>query len=303
MNASEREEPEQASLVTNACEVANHDKSDSAAVDTSTVKNGPQPMEEKNVEGIPETGMEQLAESEAKENGTVSSSGDAGELLGGDQIQAGKSVDEGTYVSIQDDGLEKSETGISHWPEHDKPKSIHDAPEIVEAEDEAKIQMGEEAGLEGSISDGDNDGMIFGSSEAAKQFIEELERGSGGNSFSGADTSLDQPQRVDGQIVTDSDDEVDTDEEGENKEQIKYQAAHHQVIASAIATKIAHDIDSENQVGCMLAGGSHYPYTCRPEDYFEAITRDREGYFFIDVQARGKYPNYALKKFERESFI
>lgn len=218
VNASESEEPEQASLVTNACEVANHDKSDSAAVDTSTVENDPQPMEEKNIEGISETGIEQLAVSETKENGTVSSSGDGGELLSGDQIQAGKSVNEGTYVSIQDDGMEKSESGISHWPEHAKPKSIHDAPEIVEAEDEAKIQMGEEAGLEGSISDGENDGMIFGSSEAAKQFIEELERGSGGNSFSGADSSLDQPQRIDGQIVTDSDDEVDTDEEGENKE-------------------------------------------------------------------------------------
>lgn len=88
--------------------------------------------------------------------------------------------------------------------------------------------------------------------------------------------------------------------EGENKLEINYQAAHHQLLASALATKIAHEVDSENMVGCMLAGGSHYPYTCRPEDYQEAINRDREGYFFIDVQARGKYPNYALKKFERE---
>ena len=24
-------------------------------------------------------------------------------------------------------------------------------------------------------------------------------------------------------------------------------------------------------------------------------------YFFVDIQARGKYPNYALKKFEREN--
>ncbi|MGM0241057.1 6-phospho-beta-glucosidase [Enterococcus sp. AZ103] len=88
--------------------------------------------------------------------------------------------------------------------------------------------------------------------------------------------------------------------EGDNKEEIKYQAAHHQLVASALVTKIAHEVDSENQVGCMLAGGSHYPYTCRPEDYQEAIRRDREGYFFIDVQARGKYPNYALKKFEQE---
>lgn len=89
-------------------------------------------------------------------------------------------------------------------------------------------------------------------------------------------------------------------EEGENENQVKYQAAHHQLVASAAATKIAHDIDPNNKVGCMLAGGNHYPYMCRPEDYKEAIDRDREGYFFIDVQARGKYPNYALKKFERE---
>lgn len=88
--------------------------------------------------------------------------------------------------------------------------------------------------------------------------------------------------------------------EDDNKQEIKYQAAHHQLLASALATKIAHEVDSENMVGCMLAGGSHYPYTCRPEDYQEAIARDREGYFFIDVQARGKYPNYALKKFEHE---
>ncbi|MEQ3467520.1 6-phospho-beta-glucosidase [Enterococcus cecorum] len=89
--------------------------------------------------------------------------------------------------------------------------------------------------------------------------------------------------------------------EGENVAQLKYQVAHHQLLASALATKIAHEIDSENKVGCMLAGGSHYPYSCQPEDYLEAIHRDNGEYFFIDVQARGYYPNYALKKFEREN--
>lgn len=88
--------------------------------------------------------------------------------------------------------------------------------------------------------------------------------------------------------------------EGDNREAIKYQAAHHQLVASALATKIAHEVDPQNMVGCMLAGGVHYPFTCRPEDYNESINRDHEGYFFIDVQARGKYPNYALKKLERE---
>ena len=88
-------------------------------------------------------------------------------------------------------------------------------------------------------------------------------------------------------------------EEGENVEQVKYQAAHHELVASALATKIAHEIDPENKVGCMLAAGQYYPNTCNPDDYWEAMNEDRENYFFIDVQARGEYPNYAKKKFEK----
>lgn len=88
-------------------------------------------------------------------------------------------------------------------------------------------------------------------------------------------------------------------EEGENQEQVKYQAAHHELVASAIATKIAHEVDPENKVGCMLAAGQYYPNTAHPRDYWAAMQEDRENYFFIDVQARGEYPNYAKKKFER----
>lgn len=89
-------------------------------------------------------------------------------------------------------------------------------------------------------------------------------------------------------------------EEGENKEQVKYQAAHHELVASAIATKIAHEVDPENKVGCMLAAGHYYPYTCKPEDIWEGICSDRENYFFIDVQSRGAYPSYAKKEMERK---
>ncbi len=88
-------------------------------------------------------------------------------------------------------------------------------------------------------------------------------------------------------------------EEGENQKQIKYQAAHHELVASAMATKLAHSIDKENKVGCMFAAGSAYPYTCKPEDVLEALKMDRESYFFIDVQSRGYYPSYALKEMER----
>lgn len=43
-------------------------------------------------------------------------------------------------------------------------------------------------------------------------------------------------------------------------------------------------------VGCMLAGGNFYPYSCKPEDVWTALEKDRENLFFIDVQARGAYP-------------
>ena len=88
-------------------------------------------------------------------------------------------------------------------------------------------------------------------------------------------------------------------EEGENRDQVKYQAAHNELVASALATKIGHEVDENNMIGCMLLGGSTYPYTPNPDDVFEAYLNDRKNYFFTDVHVRGEYPNYAIKKMER----
>ncbi len=89
-------------------------------------------------------------------------------------------------------------------------------------------------------------------------------------------------------------------EEGDDVLSIKYQAAHHQLMASALATKIAKRINPNFKIGCMLAAGVTYANTCAPEDAFKALTKERENYFFIDVQSRGEYPNYALKMMENE---
>ena len=88
-------------------------------------------------------------------------------------------------------------------------------------------------------------------------------------------------------------------EEGENEEKIKYLAAHHELVASAWATKIAHETDPENMVGCMVAAGEYYPLTAKPEDVFKSQEQNRENYCFIDIQSRGYYPCYLLKYFER----
>ncbi|WP_323638831.1 6-phospho-beta-glucosidase [Pectobacterium polonicum] len=88
--------------------------------------------------------------------------------------------------------------------------------------------------------------------------------------------------------------------DGENQEQVKYQAAHHELVASALATKIAHEVNPNNQVGCMLAGGNFYPWSCKPEDVWAALNKDRENLFFIDVQARGTYPAYTGRLFKEK---
>ncbi|AGB40056.1 beta-glucosidase/6-phospho-beta-glucosidase/beta-galactosidase [Halobacteroides halobius DSM 5150] len=81
-------------------------------------------------------------------------------------------------------------------------------------------------------------------------------------------------------------------EDGENKEEIKYQAAHHQFVASALAVKACHEIIPDAQIGSMSLAIPFYPYTCDPDDVLKAMKRERELFFFTDVQARGYYPSY-----------
>jgi len=88
-------------------------------------------------------------------------------------------------------------------------------------------------------------------------------------------------------------------EPGENKDKVKYQIAHHELVASAKAVALCHSIDPDAKVGCMLAGGTYYPWSCDPEDVFSAIQQDHVNYFFSDIQVRGRYAPYAIKKMER----
>lgn len=92
-------------------------------------------------------------------------------------------------------------------------------------------------------------------------------------------------------------------EPGEDEQKVKYQAAHHELVASALAVKLGHEMMPGAMIGCMLAGGNYYPYTCAPEDVWESMRRDRDNYFFIDVQSRGACPEYALRRMEREGVM
>lgn len=77
-----------------------------------------------------------------------------------------------------------------------------------------------------------------------------------------------------------------------------YQATHHQFVASALAKKIAKEIDPSMQIGLMLGDDTTYPATCKPEDVFANTQRLQMSlYFYSDVLLRGEYPGYAFRFF------
>ena len=74
-----------------------------------------------------------------------------------------------------------------------------------------------------------------------------------------------------------------------------YQAAHHQLVASAKAVKIAHETDPLYSVGMMLMYPLSYAHTCDPLDNLEAMKAMDAHYYYSDVQVRGYYSAKAKK--------
>lgn len=82
--------------------------------------------------------------------------------------------------------------------------------------------------------------------------------------------------------------------------QVYYQAQHHMFVASSKAIALGHEMMPGSMFGAMYAMSEMYPATCRSEDVFACYRQRRESLFFIDVMARGKYPNYAHEIFTRK---
>lgn len=79
-------------------------------------------------------------------------------------------------------------------------------------------------------------------------------------------------------------------------EQDRWQAMHHQLVASAQAVRLGHQIDPDNRLGCMIAYMCVYPRTCAPEDQLTQLSMDRlHNLLAGDVHVRGAYPSYARR--------
>ncbi|MBP1040019.1 glycoside hydrolase family 1 protein [Vagococcus sp. BWB3-3] len=80
--------------------------------------------------------------------------------------------------------------------------------------------------------------------------------------------------------------------------QLKYQATHHQFIASALAVKKCHEIIPDSRIGSMMCRLENYAESTKPADVLQTLHEDHFNYFYSDVQVKGEYPYYMTRFFQ-----
>ena len=90
--------------------------------------------------------------------------------------------------------------------------------------------------------------------------------------------------------------------EGEDRYQVMYQVAHHELVASAMAVIEGHKINPDMQIGCMMAVSPVYPATSAPLDQMAALKEMDRTFYYCDVHCRGHYPTYILKEWENRGY-
>lgn len=84
----------------------------------------------------------------------------------------------------------------------------------------------------------------------------------------------------------------------DNEEEALYQAVHNQMVAAAWIKQYAKSLGvPELNIGTMIADGTTYPATSKPDDVILAMRQNRLQYLFTDVQFRGYYPAFAKNYF------
>lgn len=85
-----------------------------------------------------------------------------------------------------------------------------------------------------------------------------------------------------------------------NMDQEIFQCLHHQFLCSARAVQLGRELVPGKLVGGMIARFTTYPATSKPEDNLQAIQDDQySNWFYLDVLARGYYPEYMKRYFDK----
>ena len=74
---------------------------------------------------------------------------------------------------------------------------------------------------------------------------------------------------------------------------------HNQFVGAAWVKQYARSLNNPDiHIGTMVADGTVYPATSKPDDVILAMRQNRMQYFVTDVQFRGAYPQFAKNYFD-----
>ena len=84
-----------------------------------------------------------------------------------------------------------------------------------------------------------------------------------------------------------------------NPKQMIATMSYHIILASVKAVALAHEIDKNNQVGCVFGLTAVYPRNCHPNNVMNAFLEMEKDYYQVDAMVQGKFPSYKIAEYEK----
>lgn len=82
-----------------------------------------------------------------------------------------------------------------------------------------------------------------------------------------------------------------------DKKQTLATIGYNMTLASCMAVKLGHEIDANNQMGCVFGIEPVYPINCDPENVLKAFMQTDRDFYQIDAMCNGEFPKYKIEEY------
>lgn len=87
--------------------------------------------------------------------------------------------------------------------------------------------------------------------------------------------------------------------EMENPSQTLAAVGYNMTVAGVKAVQLGHEIDPNNQIGCVFGLQPVYAYDCRPNNALNAFWEMYRDFYQVDAMCNGAFPEYKRKEYEK----
>ncbi|WP_201307719.1 glycoside hydrolase family 1 protein [Companilactobacillus farciminis] len=85
----------------------------------------------------------------------------------------------------------------------------------------------------------------------------------------------------------------------DNKKQTLATIGYNMTLASCLAVRLGHEIDDNNQMGCVFGIEPVSPVNCDPQNVFKAFMQTDRDFYQIDAMCNGEFPKYKIEEYKR----